>query len=639
VDRRRVGTRRRTRPGVRPTERRRLVAATATVLGGATALGTVVTESELEVTFLMVTAVIAGLACFDAAMDRRRSGALPWIALSLAPVAKTVPAVLYELRADSGASFARHDHLGTVLFGVCLLVAVWSVGIASRRLGGDVAVVDSAVVGVVALAACVAGTSVAFLYERDFGSIAVARAIESSTWLLIGGLLAAAAIAAARNRTLSPTLAALVLLTAAVAAVLTMTVIGAEVGPGWWAILAALLAAIALWTDRGLDERPVRDRPSSAPAAIAVVTGIIAAASAIAARSDRDAWPPGWALLGGLSLVLFLLALRSRPADDQLESLQPDVGHGARSELPPAPATGGHGADAVRDRLEIDTARAIAARRRVDADQASTTASVPEPAGVDAPARDVAAEGRAEQNRARREGAEAPGDSGARSAESEPSTPDEPGQPDAIGSAPAFDTAPTAPLSDATFVASAEAAARIRSAPAGRRHSLAPVEQAHHFDPSTGLLSAAGLQHALVQAFGVPRSAGHVTMLLFAIRDMDDIEREHGRLAAAAVTRTVADRIRSLLPDGSGARFRRTAYAVVLVGDRSDDRAAIREMADVLMRLRAPVDTGTSLLRIDVVAGMAQCYERERAAPFVERANLGLARAVQSPEPTLVAMP
>ena len=188
-------------------------------------------------------------------------------------------------------------------------------------------------------------------------------------------------------------------------------------------------------------------------------------------------------------------------------------------------------------------------------------------------------------------------------------------------------------------MASAEAAAAVRTAPPVQRHSLAPLAQAHHFDPSTGLLSAAGLQHAISRAFDVQRQAGHVTMLMFMIRDLDQIERDHGRLASAAVTREVAERIGSLLPDGTGARFARSAYAVVFVGDRSNVAETTQWLARVLLQLRAPVEGGSLGDKIDVVAGMAQCYESEDAAQFVKRANLGLARAVHLPEPTLVAMP
>jgi len=195
------------------------------------------------------------------------------------------------------------------------------------------------------------------------------------------------------------------------------------------------------------------------------------------------------------------------------------------------------------------------------------------------------------------------------------------------------------PLSDKSLVTDAQAAAAVRTAPQAQRHSLAPIAQAHHFDPSTGLLSAAGLQYALVRAFDVPRRAGHVTMLMFTIRELDQIEKEHGRLASASVTREVAERVHALLSSGSGARFSRASYAVVFVGDHANAHETTQWLARVLLKLRAPVEGGTFGDKIDVVAGMAQCYESEDAANFVKRATDGLARAERLAEPTLVAMP
>ena len=198
---------------------------------------------------------------------------------------------------------------------------------------------------------------------------------------------------------------------------------------------------------------------------------------------------------------------------------------------------------------------------------------------------------------------------------------------------------PAEGLSGASAIAEARAAAAVREAPSNQRHALAPVDQAHNFDPSTGLLSASGLQLALKNAFAVPRPAGHVTLALFTIRDLDALEERYGRLAAAAVTRAVAGRVQALLPDGTSARFGRSAYAIVLIGDRTDVAATVQELTQVLLQLRAPVEGGSLGDKIDVVAGMAQCYDNESVATFVARANEGLAKAVHTPTPTFVAMP
>ncbi len=311
---------------------------------------------------------------------------------------------------------------------------------------------------------------------------------------------------------------------------------------------------------------------------VAIVAGLIAAAAAISARGDRTSWGPGWMLLGVVSLAMFALAMASRPLDEPIKDTRPK----------------GTDPQDIGVQDEVRTFR--------------TSALDPDPAqSLSPPA---------------------------------PSQPAE-SQPVALEPAPtrAAQTYVGESLSDRSIVASAQAAAAVRTAPSAQRHSLAPLAQAHHFDPSTGLLSAAGLQHAIERAFDVPRQAGHVTIMMFTIRDLGRIEDEQGRLASAAVTREVAKRVNALLPGGSGARFAQAAYAVVFVGDQSDANETIQRLAQVLVQLSAPVEGASLGAKMDVVAGMAQCYESEDAAQFVKRANLGLARAMQSLEPTLVAMP
>jgi len=171
------------------------------------------------------------------------------------------------------------------------------------------------------------------------------------------------------------------------------------------------------------------------------------------------------------------------------------------------------------------------------------------------------------------------------------------------------------------------------------RGAPVPLAQAHHVDPSTGLLSAAGLQHAIGQTFAVPRQAAQVTMLMFAIRDLDAIEAKHGRLASAAVTREVAERVQDLLATGTSARFARSAYAVIFVGQLGESQQAVERFSRVMLQLRAPVEGGSLGIKIDIVGSMAQCYEAENSASFVTRANEGLARAMRNPDPTFVVMP
>ena len=576
----------------------RIGAAAAAILA---ALGALVTTGDLEATLLMGAAVISGLVCLDASMDPRLRAFGPWLLLSLAPVLKTVPDVWFELRIDSGVLFERYDHAGSLLFGVCVLGAMVILARPAGVLGASAARFDTAVILGSATTGALAGVSVAFLFDVGFGSVAVGRLLETSTWFVLAGILAAAVVAASHAQHMPVALSGVCATGAATSVLLALSVAGRDLDRGWWAFLFAALAASAALGGGDLGSRLARDRRSAAPVVVVLVVGPIAAACAIVARSDRTAWSPGWALLGCMSISMFGLALASKSIDEQ--------GEAQTASDPPD-----RGLDDVRRarRERRERARALEALDQsfdeVGALTRGTSGSGAGNAGGNRPENTV------------------PSAAVAGSTDAKP-----------VVERPTPVISP--PLSDKSMVTEAQAAAAVRTAPQAQRHSLAPIAQAHHFDPSTGLLSAAGLQHALVRAFDVPRRAGHVTMLMFTIRDLDQIDKEHGRLASAAVTREVAERVHALLSSGSGARFSRASYAVVFVGDHANAHETTQWLARVLLKLRAPVEGGTFGDKIDVVAGMAQCYESEDAANFVKRATDGLARAERLAEPTLVAMP
>ena len=576
----------------------RIGAAAAAILA---ALGALVTTGDLEATLLMGAAVISGLVCLDASMDPRLRAFGPWLLLSLAPVLKTVPDVWFELRIDSGVLFERYDHAGSLLFGVCVLGAMVILARPAGALGASAARFDTAVILGSATTGALAGVSVAFLFDVGFGSVAVGRLLETSTWFVLAGILAAAVVAASHAQHMPVALSGVCATGAATSVLLALSVAGRDLDRGWWAFLFAALAASAALGGGDLGSRLARDRRSAAPVVVVLVVGPIAAACAIVARSDRTAWSPGWALLGCMSISMFGLALASKSIDEQ--------GEAQTASDPPD-----RGLDDVRRarRERRERARALEALDQsfdeVGALTRGTSGSGAGNAGGNRPENTV------------------PSAAVAGSTDAKP-----------VVERPTPVISP--PLSDKSMVTEAQAAAAVRTAPQAQRHSLAPIAQAHHFDPSTGLLSAAGLQHALVRAFDVPRRAGHVTMLMFTIRDLDQIDKEHGRLASAAVTREVAERVHALLSSGSGARFSRASYAVVFVGDHANAHETTQWLARVLLKLRAPVEGGTFGDKIDVVAGMAQCYENEDAANFVKRATDGLARAERLAEPTLVAMP
>jgi len=743
----------------------RLAYTAAAIAAVIAAFGSVVARSELETTLLMVTAVITGLICFDIAMERKPEAFAPWLLLSLAPAAKTIPIVWQVLRSENGARFERYDHVGSALYGLLLLIAVALLTRPARQVEHAHARFDRAVIVGSAATTGLAGASIAFLYDTGFGSIRVARLIEAANWVVVGGLLAAVTVAAGRATRLSRCLTGILIASAAAASVLAFSVAGGALDTGWYAVLFAAFALSGALTRPRLGTRRDRKRRTSTGVVVALVAGTVAAAAAIAARGDRMAWEPGWFALGGVAMAMYALAMLFRPADPPVEieeeestwgsddfermvederpiawivdvepseldpsTLEPSELDGLRSDLV---ATGSHAA--LAKEFALASLREAAEERTLAPSEASTSSFVsdlvaartadqvrddqitPEPsdlvdvradvgatepglpaqsdlvgrslfsvdAGIDAsdaPAAEAEPPVPTQRHLVEREvvAPEPAGDLApdpvppvpgrvVSQPESEPPVP--PVQERAAAPEPASDPVPPVParaaapepasdpvppvparrgapepsgpgsLSDSSIVAAAQAAAAIRTAPSSQRHSLAPLAQAHHFDPSTGLLSAAGLQHALANAFAIERQAAHVTIVLFTVRDLDAIEGRHGRLASAAVTREVAERVRTLMPDGTGARFGRAAYAVIFVGDRSDTSASVQAFARVMLQLRAPVEGGSLGDKIDVVASMAQCYEGETAATFVARANQGLAKAVQTPEPTFVAMP
>lgn len=673
----------------------RTVRSAAMVLAVLAGAGAVVVDGYLEITLLMVAAVIAALICFDTAMERRLRSFAPWALLSLAPIVKTVPTVWAELRSDTDAIIERYDHLGSLLLGAVVFAAVAILAQPAEQVGSSRRLFVSAVIAGSALTGGLAGASVAFLYDSGFGSSATARLLETPTWFVLSGLLAAAVIAASQTRRMSFGLTGVLGTACATAGLLAVSVAGRDLDPGWWALVFAGLVVSAAGTSGSLGHQQRRDRQSNVVVIVALVAGLVGAASAIAARSDRTAWSPGWALLGIVALVMFALAMVIKPVVQPTDKAQ--IGTAEDDERSPdrelgiqPPAAQASGDTVLAPEQSVDdfasqlqpqrpwrtTGRASLAQP--PAEPVTTQSELQPPDDLDPPQEHVpaaaterdAVEGVAQRHPPQPvppeppvvpsqavpplEATADPAPTPAPTPDSAPvavaESPDpapvvarahiaEPSDPSREAVVPQGEASPQSALSDAGAISSARAAAEIRTAPPSQRHSLAPLAQAHHFDPSTGLLSSAGLQHAIARAFDVQRRAGHVTMLMFMIRDLDRIEQDHGRLASAAVTREVADRIGLFLPQGTGARFARSAYAVVFVGDLSNVTETTQWLARVLLQLRAPVEGGSLGDKIDVVAGMAQCYESEEAAQFVERANRGLARAVQLPEPTLVAMP
>jgi len=172
---------------------------------------------------------------------------------------------------------------------------------------------------------------------------------------------------------------------------------------------------------------------------------------------------------------------------------------------------------------------------------------------------------------------------------------------------------------------------------AGATSARAPT--ATDVDAATGLVAASGLQSGIIAAFTSPPADGSVAILMVALRNLDDLEAEHGRVVASRVLRELARRFRSDMPEATTARFATTAFAALVVGNAASMQDLIERSTAVLFELLEPVVAGALAVEVDVAASLAQSKPGEDAQAFVDRANTGLQRAVRTPDPSLVAMP
>jgi len=101
-------------PAVTARTGERLVYVTGLIVAVVAGVGALITGDELETFFLMVAAVTTGLLCFDTSLEPRLHSRLPWMLIALAPIAKTIPIVWHQLRADSGLLLERYDHAGAL---------------------------------------------------------------------------------------------------------------------------------------------------------------------------------------------------------------------------------------------------------------------------------------------------------------------------------------------------------------------------------------------------------------------------------------------------------------------------------------------------------------------------------------------
>jgi len=282
------------------------------------AIATILVDgTEPELTLMMLGAVCAGLVQFDVSMNRRLRSFRPWVLLSIAPAAKTVPSVWNQLF-DNEESAASFDQAGSVLFATFVFLALLILSRPSAELPVLARLLDRLVILGSATVSAIAGASLAFLFDPAFGSITSARLFETASWFLVGALLAAAVLSAARSEVISESLFGVLIVAVATAALLAITAAGSVVDNGWWTVLfAGLTISATIPVAAVLDQRLLRVRRSTVGSALALVVGLVAAGSAIVVRSDGTAWSPGWQLLGVLSLAMFGLAMAIRPTADE----------------------------------------------------------------------------------------------------------------------------------------------------------------------------------------------------------------------------------------------------------------------------------------------------------------------------------
>lgn len=626
-------------------------------VGIVASVATLLADGEIELTLFMVAAVVAALATFDAALDRRTQSFGPWILVSLGIIAKSVPTVLARLNEQAGPSAERSDHLGSILLAVCVGAALVAGLVLANKYGRQ----SGRLLALAALAPIVAGVAfaaTAFGGQGEFSSRRVAWILETAGWASAGLILGAAVLLAGTLRRVSPPLTMLIVGAAAVAALVAITSKGSNYDLGWWALACTVFSLGTL--PFSVPRLALRSgaTESIVPVIVAVLLAIVAVRSAIVGLGDAGTWRLGAILLPALAIAALAIGIPmfrnddsdsaempesvvpNRRREDQPDGLLTEVDSADRS-VAAAPAAQvvapPPGLAAAGDSSAFTAA--LAGRRFDDIAGRSPVPAEPLPAAVDA---EVAGPGR-----------------------SEPVFPesvvDEPvfSQPEVVQAAPLPDPAPIAapePVVPAPIAAPEPVVPEpvapapiappepVVAAPAAAATSI-PVEatespaRAANLDPATGLVPATQLQTGILAAFNSPPADGSVAILMIALRNLEELERVHGRVASAHILRELAGRFRTAMPHATTARFAATAFAGLIVDNGASMQQLIDSSTAVLLDLLEPVAISAGIIEVDVAASLAQSKPDEDAQAFVNRANTGLQRAVRTPDPSLVAMP
>ncbi len=657
----------------------RTVGACLTVVAAAL---TLVVDENAELPLFMATAVMASLACFDAALDRANRSFWPWLLLSVSILVKAAPRVSYDLASEGSVSLDRYDDVGAVLAGICVLAALVSLAAAPRLLADGSPRVRSLTVPVIAISAViggVAGASIAFVEDLGFASVRSARIFETAGWALGAGIAAAAVVATFTALRIRRALAIVLVGAISVSALNLLTAAGHDLDIGWWALGWAVFAVGALAPKRSLlGEREERIVSSWARSAVCVVAAVGALGAALWLTSTPSSWKPGQVALFVLAAVSVAVGYVVRPplrvASESSSAIRGKAGEVVVGAVPEAAVTATDSSPAIApneanrstsNRSASNRSTSIWATALADdeapADDAAngtfTGGSLEVPSfifgsgtfgsGVDDPdgldiepdeftiaariidspetvADTVHSDGVSTSTAGVGQMTEA--DTSVDSADhSETAGPTD---------GPTDETAPDPDNRDRQVAAPFNAAQQAES--------LRLVEGLahHHYDPATGLLSGNGLQIVVGRAFDAPsRAASQVALVLVGVRNADAIEADFGRIATEALHHQLAHRLRAAVPTAVCARFSRNGYAALLTNLDGDADTAVAQFTEALVSLLDPVVLGSSLVDVDVAGGMAVNHENEPAASLVDRANTGLARATESEEPTLVTMP
>lgn len=546
------------------------------------------------------------------------------------------PAIAVDLAADESLSQQRFDQIGSVGLGVLVAMAITVAALPVLR--PVVALLTIAGGGVVA---AVAGTTIAFVADPALGTSREARVLQGAGWLTAGAVLAACAVALVVARRVSRVLVAVVAIASMLAVLVAIESSGRDVDYAWWLLSLGLLTALALFEPSSFAERRLRDRPTLGVAMTAAAAAVVAVAAIARAESHRSTWTNGSLVLG---IAVVVLAAIASVAVVEAARARRHAQHAAGSdriagEREPSPSeVPARAAGPVQPASTLTKPRSVTADDEdapVDTEGAPTRSSAPAPAPAPAAAAMAAEavvpeppEDDAHEPRWREDELEdQPYAHEVDPDETRDEQADEPGVADLV----AITLAP-----ERVDAESADATPKYAAMPLGRHlDSLEP----HHFDPPTGLLSGAGLQEIVARAFAQCGPQGRVALLMIALRNIDEIEADHGRLAVAHINRVIAERLQTALPRAACAHYLRAGFAAVLERRHPIDNDPIEACTEALVSLLDEITVRGESIRVDVVGGMAQSYSDEDAAGLVRRANSGLDQAVQSPEASLVSMP